>query len=181
MTTVATILEILKYTIPALVVLVACTLIVRKFLISETERKRLSIFQQGMDTTLRLRLQAYERLALYLERINPRGLVPRVYESGMTVRDLQSALVYNINQEYEHNLSQQIYVSVQVWRTISNVKEQELAMINQVAGMLVPDAPARDLHQRIIDFLLTSDTELPVNVALEVVNNEAKMVLMHQG
>ena len=103
MTVVQTILEILKYTIPAIVVLIAAAIIVNKFLVNETQRKRLSIFKENMDTTLRLRLQAYERLALYMERIHPRVLIPRLYETGMTVRDLQSAIVVTVNGEFEHN------------------------------------------------------------------------------
>jgi len=181
MTVLQTILEILKYTIPAIIVLIATSTIVRRFLVNETERKRLSIFQQGMDTTLRLRLQAYERLALYMERIHPRVLVPRMYETGMTTRDLQTALIQSIKMEYEHNLSQQIYVSAQVWKTVQSVKEQEMAMINQVAGLLNPDGSAKELHQKMIDFIISNENDLPSEVALEVINNEAKLVLSQQG
>ncbi len=181
MTVVQTILEILKYTIPAIVVLIAAAIIVNKFLVNETQRKRLSIFKENMDTTLRLRLQAYERLALYMERIHPRVLIPRLYETGMTVRDLQSAIVVTVNSEFEHNLSQQIYVSAQVWKTVQGVKEQELAMVNQIASQLNAESPARELHQRMIDFILSNENNIPVEVALEVINNEAKLVLTQQG
>lgn len=176
-----TILEILKYTVPAIVVLITAALIVKRFLVNETERKRLAIFREGMDTTLRLRLQAYERLAMYMERIHPRVLIPRVYETGMSSLDLQTMLLQTIRMEYEHNLSQQIYVSAQVWKTVQSVKEQEMAMINQVAGMLPPEAPAKELHQKMIDFILSNENDLPVEVALEVINNEAKLVLSQQG
>jgi hypothetical protein len=175
------ILEILKYTLPAIVVLIATSLIVNKFLVNETKRKQMAIFREGMDTTLRLRLQAYERMALYMERIHPRVLIPRVYETGMTVRDLQTELIQAIRMEYEHNLSQQIYVSAQVWKTVQSVKEQEMAMINQVASLLSPEASAKELHQRMIDFIVSNENDLPVEVALEVINNEAKLVLSHQG
>lgn len=181
MTALQTILEILKYTIPAIVVLIASAIIVSKFLVNETQRKRLSIFQENMDTTLRLRLQAYERLALYMERIHPRVLVPRLYETGMTVRDLQTAITMTVNSEFEHNLSQQIYVSSQVWKTVQGVKEQELAMVNQIAGQLNPEASAKELHQRMIDFIISNENSIPVEVALEVINNEAKLVLTQQG
>jgi hypothetical protein len=181
MTALQTILEILKYTIPAIVVLIASAIIVSKFLVNETQRKRLSIFQENMDTTLRLRLQAYERLALYMERIHPRVLVPRLYETGMTVRDLQTAITITVNSEFEHNLSQQIYVSSQLWKTVQGVKEQELAMVNQIAGQLNPEASAKELHQRMIDFIISNENSIPVEVALEVINNEAKLVLTQQS
>lgn len=175
------ILEILKYTIPAIVVLIATSIIVKRFLVNETERKRLAIFREGMDTTLRLRLQAYERLTVYMERIHPRTLIPRVYVPGMTVQELQVELTQAIRQEYEHNLSQQIYVSPQVWKTVQSVKEQELAMLNQIASMLNPEASAKELQQKVIDFIISNENELPAEVALEVINNEAKIVLSQQG
>src|SRR5690606_28116163 len=105
------IFEILKYTIPAVVVLIACTLIVRRFLLTDLKEKQLAMLRENQGPTVRLRLQAYERLALFLERVHPRQLAPRVYQSGMTVGELQATLIFNIRTEFEHNLSQQIYVS----------------------------------------------------------------------
>ena len=171
------ILEILKYTIPSLVVLIACYLIVKKFLVSEIQRKQLAIFKDTQDTTLRLKLQAYERLVLFIERISPRQLIPRVYNPAMTVRDLQLAMSHSITGEFEHNMSQQIYVSNNVWATVKNVKEQELNMVNRLAQTLNPDAPARDLHARILDVLQKAEDDLPTNVALQIINNEVTKVL----
>lgn len=173
-----TILEILKYILPAIIVLIACSLIVKRFLVNETERKRMALFQDSQDLTLRLRLQAYERLALYLERIHPRALMPKLYVSGMSALDLHQAVSHIITTEFEHNLSQQIYVSNQVWKTVQGVKEQELAMINHIMQLLPADASGKELHQRVVDFIVTNENDLPVEVALEVVNNEAKMVLL---
>ncbi len=181
MNTVQILLEIAKYTIPAIIVLLASYLIVKKFLVTETERKRLAIFQEGMDTTLRLRLQAYERLALFIERIHPRKLITRVYEPGMTVRDLQIALSQSIRQEFEHNLSQQIYVSTQVWKTVNSVQEQEMAMINNIAAQLPPENSAKELHQQIIGYVMSTEDEIPVDIALEMINDEAKLVLSQRG
>lgn len=175
-----TALEILKYTIPALIVLISSYLIVKRFLVSEITRKQLALFQEGQETTMRLRLQAYERLVLFIERIHPRQLIPRVYQSGMTVNDLQQTLIFNIKTEFEHNLSQQIYVSKQVWDTVKGVKEQEINMVNQIAKALPADAPAKELHQRIVDFVLTTET-LPTDMALEVINEEAKRMLSYNG
>src|SRR6185503_18503640 len=100
--------------------------------ISETQRKQLALFQEAQDTTLRLRLQAYERLVMFIERISPRQMIPRIYDPSMTVQDLQQALVITIRSEFEHNLSQQIYVSQNVWETVKNVKEQEINMVHQI-------------------------------------------------
>lgn len=178
-TTTATLLDLLKYVLPSLVVLAAAYLIVQKFLVSETQRKQLALMHDTQDATIRLRLQAYERLAVFIERIHPRNLVPRVYVSGMTVSDLQQALIFNIRTEFEHNLSQQVYVSRQVWETVKNVKEQEMGMVNQVAQQLSAEAPARDLHARIIDVLVSAEGDIPVDVALQLINDEAKRVLSY--
>lgn len=173
-----TALELLKYTIPALIVLLSSYLIVKRFLVSEIARKQMTMMRDTQETTMRLRLQAYERLVMYIERIHPRQLIPRVYQAGMTASDLQQALTFNIKTEFEHNLSQQIYVSKQVWDTVKGVKEQEMNMINQIAKQLPPDAPAKELHQRIVDYVLTTET-LPTDMALEVINEEAKRMLSY--
>ena len=170
-------LEILKYTIPSVVVLISCYLIVKKFLVSEMQRKQLAIFKDTQDVTLRLRLQAYERLILFVERMSPRLLIPRVYDANMTVRDLQSVMSYSISSEYEHNMSQQIYVSANVWETVKNVKEQELNMINRLAQTLNPDAPARDFHARILEVMQQAEGDLPTDMALQIISNEVRKVM----
>lgn len=181
METTITILEILKYTLPALLVLIACIVIVNKFLIGDFKRKQLAVFKDGQDTTLRLRLQAYERLSMFIERMHPRELVPRLYASGMTVKELQALSVASIKSEFEHNLSQQIYVSNEVWKTVVSVKEQEIAMINQIAQELSPDADAKELNNRIVNFIMTREDATPTEIALHTINNEAKMVMYQQG
>lgn len=175
-----TLLEILKYTLPALIVLICTSVIVKRFLVTETERKRLAIFQEGLSKTMMLRLQAYERLSIFTERIHPRSLISRLYEPNYTVQQFHLILVQNIQQEFEHNLSQQIYVSNQVWKTVTTVKEQELAMINKIGGSIDPQLPAREMVNKIMEYLKHDDTVMPVEIALEMINNEAKLVLSNQ-
>jgi hypothetical protein len=176
---IATILEILKYVIPALVVLIATNMVVGRFLNNQFRQKQLSMLSQTQDVTIRLRLQAYERLALFVERIHPRQLVPRLYQQGMTVTDLQQMLIFNINTEFEHNLAQQIYVTRQVWETVRRTKEQEIAMISQIAKNLDPTAPAKELHIKIVDYVLTTSGELPTEIALNMINEESKRILSY--
>ena len=173
----ASIFEILKYTVPALVVLGSSYLIVKKFLVTETQRKHLAVFQDAQDITLRLRLQAYERLVLFIERINPRELIPRLYDSSMTVRDLQLAVIITIRSEFEHNLAQQIYVSKNVWDTVRSVKEQEMNMMNNIAATLNPEGSAKELHVKIMNYILTVEGELPTDIALHIINEEVRRVM----
>lgn len=174
---VATLLEILKYLLPSVVVLISSYLIVKKFLVTDLQRKQVALLHETADTTIRLRLQAYERLVLFIERIHPRNLVPRVYVPGMTVAELRAVLQVTINTEYEHNLSQQLYVSRGVWETVKGVKEQELNMMHQLASQLPQDAPATELHRRITEFVLSNDDELPTEVARQIISEEARKVL----
>lgn len=176
---VSVLLEILKYIIPSVVVLITSYVIVKKFLVSELQRKQIALLQESQNVTIPLRLQAYERLTLFVERIHSRNLVPRVYQPGMTVNELRFELVMSINAEYEHNLSQQIYVSRQVWQTVKHMKEQEQAMINQLAQQLPPDAPAKELQVRLADYIMTIEGELPSDIALQIINEEAKKVLSY--
>ena len=172
-----TLLDILKYTIPGVVVLIAVVLIVNKFLIKETEMKRMSIFAKQSDTALRLRLQAYERLTLCVERMHPRSLISRLYQQDLSVQDLQLQMVQTIRAELEYNMSQQLYVSHEVWQTIRAVAEQEIAMINRVAASCAMGEPANVLVKKITEHILTSETTMPTDIALEALNREAKFAL----
>jgi hypothetical protein len=179
METTTTLLEILKYTIPGIIVLIATTTVVNKFIFAENRRKQMAIFEGAQDVTLRLRLQAYERLAMFMERIASRQLISRIYEPSMTVRDLQIAMTITIRNEFEHNLSQQIYVSKNVWETVKSVKEQELNMINRIAQTLNPEAHAKELHVRILEVASKAEGDLPTDVALQIINTEVKTVMQY--
>jgi len=174
-----TLLEILKYTLPALIVLIATSIIVNRFIVAQNQRKQMAIFEGAQDVTLRLRLQAYERMAMFMERISSRQLIPRVYDPSMTVRDLQMAITLTIRTEFEHNMSQQIYVSKNVWETVKGVKEQELNMVNRISQTLDPDSPARELHARILDIIAKNENDLPTDVALQIINAEVKTVMQY--
>lgn len=175
---VETLLEILKYTVPAVVVLVATWLVVNKFLVTEIEKKQLAIFGKQTREVLMLRMQAYERLTHFVERIHPHALIGRHYLPNATAQEVQLNMVKNIREEYEHNLSQQIYVSREVWETVKNVKEQEISMINQIAVSLGMGASAKELIAKISEFAMNEDTEVPSDIALHIINGEAKKVLM---
>ena len=172
-----TLLEILKYTLPSAVMLIITYMIVSKFLVSELQRKQLALLHDSQNVTLPLRLQAYERLALFTERIQTRQIMPRVFVTGMNVGELRAALVLTINAEWEHNLTQQIYVSRQVWETVKHMREQELALIHGLAGQLAAEAPGKELQVRLADYLGEADGEAPGAIALAVIAGEAKRVL----
>lgn len=128
------------------------------------------------NETLKLRLQAYERLTLFADRASLKSLVSRTSSNGMTVVDLQIALLDTLRSEYEYNISQQIYVSAPMWKAIGNLKEQNTFIINQLAATLPSGANALELSKRILEYVSTTNTELSTTV-LSALQFEAKKIL----
>ncbi|RFS20602.1 hypothetical protein DVR12_18750 [Chitinophaga silvatica] len=125
---------------------------------------------------LPLQLQAYERLSLYVDRITPQSLIGRIYIPGITAVDMQIAMVQQIKAEYEHNVTQQIYVSAMTWEAVKTLKEQTISVINQVAVQLPPDAPALELNKQILEVFLQAG-ESPAELTAQIINAEAKRIM----
>lgn len=125
---------------------------------------------------LPLQLQAYERMALYVDRITPQSLIGRIYQPGLLAMDMQIAMVQHIKAEYEHNVTQQIYVSAMTWEAVKTLKEQTISVINQVAVQLAPDAPAMELNKQILEVFLQAG-ESPAELTSQIINAEAKRLM----
>jgi hypothetical protein len=97
-----------------------------------------------------LRLQAYERMGLFLERIEPNQLVMRIHSGGLTVAEEQNLLLTAIRSEFEHNLSQQIYISDNVWQKVCDAKGDIEAIINTVAADMDKDADSREFAETVL-------------------------------
>lgn len=124
-----------------------------------------------------LQLQAYERLTLLVDRIALPNLIPRVNVSEVSARDMQLLLTRNIKEEFEHNITQQIYVSADAWNAVKNLKEQNLLVINQFAAALPPNATGLDLNKHLLEYLMTDKKGSLHEVVSEVLSFEAKKVL----
>lgn len=175
--TVQQILEILKYILPALIVLWATFLIVNKFLIREIERKQLAIFRENSKGMIQMRLQAYERLTIFVERMHPNSMISRYYVTGATAQDIQLSMVQGIRAEFEHNISQQLYVSPQTWQTVKTVMEQEITMLNRIGASFQMGDSGQLFVQRLSEYVLTTEETLPTSIALDQLNKEAKILL----
>ena len=127
--------------------------------------------------TLKLRFQAYERLTLLAERISLQNLLSRIPYAGLSSRQMQSSLVDAIRQEYDYNVSQQVYVSPELWRAVKDLKEQKIYVVNQLASTMPFQASAMDLNKQIIDFLITNPKASLHNIVLEALNFEAKKIM----
>ena len=119
-----------------------------------------------------LRLQAYERMALFLERIRPESLILRCYQPGMDLKLLQNVLTKNIRDEWEHNLSQQIYLSSEAWERIRNAKDEMIGVVNSAAINIPAGADPTRLAGSI--FAAVAQTQLPTASALEFIKKELR-------
>lgn len=119
-----------------------------------------------------LRLQAYERMALLLERISPESLVLRCYQPGMETHRLQAVMTQTIRDEWDHNLSQQVYLSSTLWKQMRQAKEEMIALINSAAITLPTEADPARLASAI--FASAASGPLPTQSALEALKEEAQ-------
>lgn len=127
--------------------------------------------------SLQLQIQAYERLILLADRIALPNLISRVSQPGISAREMQYALTNTIRQEFEHNITQQIFVSTQAWEAISNLKEQNIHIINQVSSFLPPEASGIDLNKHLLDMIVQNPKASLHGVVAEVLSFEAKKVM----
>lgn len=170
-----TLRDLLLILIPASVVLYAVYLLVRSFIIKEIELKKLEIRSRSIETVLPVRLQAYERMTLFLERTSPQNLLVRINQPGLSSRDFHKLLLEEIRNEYNHNVSQQVYISEEVWSVIKNAKEELIIEINEAAQMVHNDAPSIELAKRIFEVALSKKVD-PMALALSELKKEIQRV-----
>jgi hypothetical protein len=143
--------DLIKITLPAGLVLLGMYLTAESLLRRNFEKSLVEIRSRATETLLPVRLQAYERMALFLERISPHNLILRVNQPGLTAAELQALMLREIREEFGHNLSQQVYMSEVVWTLIRNAMEDVLALINTSAQGLQAEAPSIDLARTIFE------------------------------
>lgn len=159
--------------IPSLIVGSVGFLVMNKLLKAEDQRREQSKDTEKFKLIAPLRLQAYERMIMLLERIAPSQLIMRVIQTGQSAAGLQSELVMNIRQEFEHNLSQQVYISSNAWELIKNARESVVSDINSAAEKLDEKATATDLAQLIFEKDITGDAST-LHKALEYLKQEVR-------
>ena len=170
------IMEILKYILPALVVLQTAYLLIDKLLRNEEKRRNYELRKDASATLTPIRLRAYERLILVLERTIPSTLIVSVAKPGMTNLELHTQLLASIRQEFSHNLSQQIYVSDEVWTHIRSAQESLLRLVNSTAADCQPNDSASVLAELIIQ-VYNSSENTPSELAMDKLKKEVRILL----
>ena len=164
-------LQILLTLIPVLFVAVSNYYLVRGFLENEDKRRKMEIRQSTKEIITPVRLQAYERVVLFLERITPNSLVMRVHKNGMSGKLLQAELIKNIRSEYEHNMSQQVYMSNQAWEVVKTAKEETVKLINIASTHVADTASGMELGNVVIE-IAAQIPKLPTQVGIEALKKE---------
>lgn len=167
--------EFLFLLIPVLILTAAVWVFVRYYIKTEKEKLIVKIGLKNKEIITPVRLQAYERLVLLLERMESSQVILRNVALGQTASQLQQSLINNIKAEFDHNLSQQLYISTEAWMMIKKAHETIITSINEAASQINAEASAADLAQLI--FQNEASIEQPeIQKAMEYLKNEARML-----
>lgn len=160
----------LQYILPAAIVFLTTWLILKEFFRQENIKRQLQHLDDKHKVTLPVRLQAYERIVLFLERISPGNLVMRVHKPNLSLKQFQQMLIQNIRDEWDHNLSQQLYISYEAWEKVKGAKEEMLRQINTSAARLPSEATSTDLSKKILEMSVEKSA---TRKALDFIKKEA--------
>ncbi|HQE34641.1 hypothetical protein C3L50_12280 [Flavobacterium alvei] len=167
------IIELISYSLPTIIMAFVAYSFFELYTKNENAKRNYLLQKESKPDTLSLRLQAYERMTLFLERINPSQLLVRISPISENKTDYQNFVIAQIEQEYEHNLAQQIYVSNECWSTITTAKNATIQMI-LLAAKSEKISDAHQLRELILNDLLTKPS--PSSIALEFLKNEVSQL-----
>jgi hypothetical protein len=167
------ILEIATYTLPAIITGGVAFGLLHKFFKNEENKRKFELLRENQRLGLPIRLQAYERIVLFLERINPINLMMRVEPNGLDPQSYATLLVHTIQTEYEHNIAQQIYFTQESWEIILKAKNSIITQIRRfsIEGEV---ASGEELRTKLLQEL--TQTESASAVAISFIKEELKRV-----
>lgn len=167
--------DFVKILLPASIVLYAMYLTVKTFLTKDFEKRLIDIKLKNSETVLPIRLQAYERMCLFLERISLHNLLVRVNDPSYNVAQLHQVLLREIREEYNHNMSQQVYMSDQAWTMVKNAMDENTNIVNHASAGLPREARGIELAKVVLERLLQL-SEDPTSKALKFLKSEIRQV-----
>lgn len=178
--------DVMMYFVPAMLVLVAMFVVVKRFieaqklevknfLESNLQMKVIEEKNSRLKDSRPLKLQAYERIILFLERISPNSILLRVSRSGMSATQLHSDLLATVRAEYEHNLSQQLYVSDEAWLEVQNSKEVMIKLFHLAYKLSGNNATGVQMSSQIFEQVLKLES-VPTQQAIDFIKAEARQL-----
>lgn len=174
MTALEVILEILKLTIPGLIVFITVYVLLKQLTAQLLVNRQMDQRIDAQKISIPHRLQAYERLSLYCERISIPNLILRLRHESMTVNSLKWAMMQAIQQEYEHNVTQQVYVSESLWTILRMAREHMMTILDATAHTLDKTATADQYIQALFEYLEKQEID-PLITALSAIKKEAAL------
>jgi hypothetical protein len=172
----AVILEIIKVTVPALIVFLTVYNLLKIYLDKQHQLKVLEFNQSKHSSTIPLRFQAYERLSLFCERIAIPSLLLRLREEGQEAKTLRISMLLTIQQEFEHNITQQVYVSDQLWQIIKIARDDTVNIINGIAEHIDPTASAKEFAMVLLKYVDSQEVSA-LDKALTAIKKEASLLM----
>ena len=165
------VLEIIKITIPSLIVFLTVYILMKYHYKKVATLESMKLRSENANSTMPLRLQAYERLALFCERISPQNMLLRFKKESTNGKDLERIMILAIKQEYDHNLTQQIYVSESLWSIINMCKNQVMEIISR-AGSAEGSSNPNVFAEIILD---TLEEKNPIDTTLRAIRKEVEI------
>lgn len=147
------ILDIIKTTVPALIVFLTVYFIIKQYFDNQYRLQLAELQRKNKEMTMPLRLGAYERMSVFLERLNLHKLVLRLRTESMTARDLNVAILVAVEHEWDHNVSQQVFVSSELWQILNMAKNEAMSLSNRVAGNQPEGASGMDFSLALFEHL----------------------------
>lgn len=180
-------IEFIKIIVPTIAILIVVYVMMRGFTRQNSKqfdylKAEQQLLKSKMDndrksnsssTSIPLIFQAYERMSLFLERINPANLITRVLKPNMNVKTLHSLLITTIRDEYEHNMSQQLYISDTAWELVKAAKEDVVRLVNSAATKFKPEDDANKFAQEIITNGFNTKNN-PIDAALNALKEDIR-------
>lgn len=168
-------MEYITFIIVALIPALAVVFVVMTFLKKQNDREitnmNIDLKKERQKFFLEPRMEAYQRVVLLLERINPQSLIMRLHDPSKSAVLLQTELLNNIRSEFDHNVAQQIFVSTTAWDMVKNSKEETIKIINVAAQSLKENATSIELSNKIFEIVGELE-ELPTEITIKVVKEE---------
>ena len=175
-TVVPFILDILKYTAAGTAVFFIAYSVLKNEIEKNRQMKEIELRKATLSTTIPLRLQAYERVTLFIERMNPASLLVRSHTPGISVLQFQQMLVSEVQNEFQHNVTQQVYLSVQAWTVVRRLKDDTISLINNCAKRMDMDSPSIELSKAVLAHLSVIE-ENPYEAALTLIKADLQDVI----
>ncbi|MBK8954959.1 MAG: hypothetical protein IPM34_05300 [Saprospiraceae bacterium] len=167
--------ELLKYTLPSVVVFLTAYLLIKQFVEHENRKAYAQMQKELKQHSLPLKLQAYERLALFLERIRISNLMLRFASPDNDSQTLCKMLMLGVHQEYEHNLVQQIYVSEKLWEIVLLAKNETLHALDEaIVEFSGKDPSILKMH---LNGKIQAETSRIIDAAIDGIRKEMQLVL----